>query len=259
MCRSAIRRRDRADALRCMHILLTRPKDDIPALRHKIVEQGFTVSACPILDINIIPVEERDTSTSQKIATAQAYLFTSANGVRAASHHGLTKNPNLPVFAVGPATADACRIAGFKKITEAGGDVQSLIGMIKATDMAEASGLLVHISGRDQAGNLVQQLCDAGYEATSIVLYRAEKISAFPDDIATLLASGEIDAVMFYSSRTATHFVTLMGSADIKMSITAYCLSDAVAQILKQAGVENIKVAANTTEDSMLNMLTENY
>jgi anti-anti-sigma regulatory factor len=42
------------------------------------------------------------------------------------------------------------------------------------------------------------------------------------------------------------------------MSITAYCLSDAVAQILKQAGVEDIKVAANTTEDSMLNLLTEN-
>lgn len=258
MCRSAISRKDRADALRCMHILLTRPKDDIPAMKHKLVEQGFTVSACPMLDINIMPVEEGDTSTAQKIATAQAYLFTSANGVRAASHHGLTKNPNLPVFAVGPATADACRIAGFKKVTEAGGDVQSLVGIIKATDIAEVSGSLVHISGRDHAGNLVQQLCDAGYEATSLVLYRAETISAFPDDISTLLASGEIDAVMFYSSRTATHFVTLTGRAGIKMSITAYCLSDAVAQILKRAGVEDIKVAANTTEDSMLNLLTEN-
>jgi uroporphyrinogen-III synthase len=81
-----------------MHILLTRPKDDIPALKHKLVEQGFTVSACPMLDINIMPVEEGDTSTAQKLATAQAYLFTSANGVRAASHHGLTKNPNLARF-----------------------------------------------------------------------------------------------------------------------------------------------------------------
>ena len=257
MCRSVIIWRDRADALRCMHILLTRPKDDIPALKQKLVEQGFTVSACPMLDINIMPVEEVDTSTAQKLAEAQAYLFTSANGVRAASHHGLPKTPDLPVFAVGPATADACRIAGFKTVTEAGGDVQSLVGMIKATDIAEASGSLVHISGRDQAGNLVQQLCDAGYDATSLVLYRAETISALPEDIATLLASGDIEAAMFYSSRTATHFVMLTEYAGIKLSLTAYCLSEAVAQILKQAGVADIKVAETTTEDSMLNMLAE--
>jgi len=240
-----------------MHILLTRPKGDIPALKNKLIEQGFTVSACPMLDINILPVQEVDTQISQKLDAAQAYLFTSANGVRAASHHGLTKNPELPVFAVGPATAEACKAAGFKTVSEAGGDVLSLVEMIKATDTPPLSGALVHISGRDQAGNLVEQLCDAGYDATSVVLYRAETIPTLPDNIATRLISGEIDAVMFYSSRTAAHFVALTTLAGIKLTMTAYCLSEAVAQILRQAGVADIKVAVTTTEDSMLALLAE--
>ena len=238
-----------------MHILLTRPKDDIPALKNKLIEQGFTVSACPMLDINILPVEEVDSQTSQILDAAQAYLFTSANGVRAASHHGLTQNPERPVFAVGPATANACKAAGFQAISEAGGDVRSLVEMIKGTNTPHISDALVYISGRDQTGNLVEQLCDAGYDAASVVLYSADTIPAFPDNIATQLISGEIDAVMFYSSRTATHFVALTTLAGIKLSMTAYCLSETVAKILRQAGVTNIKVAATTTEESMLALL----
>ena len=238
-----------------MHILLTRPKDDIPALKNKLIEQGFTVSACPMLDINILPVEEVDSQTSQTLDAAQAYLFTSANGVRAASHHGLTQNPERPVFAVGPATANACKAAGFQTVSEAGGDVRSLVEMIKGTNTPHISDALVYISGRDQTGNLVEQLYDAGYDAASVVLYRADTIPALPDNIATQLISGEIDAVMFYSSRTATHFVALTTLAGIKLSMTAYCLSETVAKILRQAGVTNIKVAATTTEESMLALL----
>ena len=104
-----------------MHILLTRPKDDIPALKNKLIERGFTVSACPILDITILPVEEVDSQTSQILDAAQAYLFTSANGVRAASHHGLTQNPERPVFAVGPATANAVKRQVFKLSQKRGG------------------------------------------------------------------------------------------------------------------------------------------
>ena len=242
-----------------MHILLTRPKDDIPALKNKLIELGLTVSACPMLDINILPVEEVDSQASQILNAARAYLFTSANGVRAASHHGLTQNPERSIFAVGPATANACKAAGFKTVSEAGGDVWSLVDMIKGTNTPDISGALVHISGRDQTGNLVDQLCDAGYNAASVVLYRAEAIPALPDYIATQLISGEIDAVMFYSSRTAKHFVDLTTLAGIKLSITAYCLSEAVARILRQAGVANIKVAATTTEESMLALLVKNY
>ena len=127
--------------------------------------------------------------------------------------------------------------------------------MIKGTNTPNMSGAMVHISGRDQTGNLVEQLCDSGYDAASVVLYRAEKIPALPDNIATQLISGEIDAVMFYSSRTATHFVALTTLAGIKLSMTAYCLSESVAKILRQAGVANIKVAATSTEESMLALL----
>ena len=238
-----------------MHILLTRPKDDIPALKNKLIQQGFTISACPMLDINILSVGEVDSQTLQILDAAQAYLFTSANGVRAASHHGLTQNPERSVFAVGPATANACKAAGFKTVSEAGGDVRSLVEMIKETNTPRISEALVHISGRDQTGNLVEKLCDAGYDATAVVLYCAETIPALPDNIVTQLISGEIDAVMFYSSRTAAHFVALTTLAGIKLSMTAYCLSEAVAKILRQAGVENIKVAATKTEESMLALL----
>lgn len=72
-----------------------------------------------------------------------AILLTSANAVR----HGATQLGNfhhLPVHAVGQATADAARAAGFAEVDAGGGDVAALLGMLPR------SLRLFHPCGRDR-------------------------------------------------------------------------------------------------------------
>lgn len=241
-----------------MHVLLTRPADDVPALSRELTARGFQVSACPMLTIKMVPPDGISPRGAEALARAAAYLFTSANGVRAARFHGLFKTPPaVPVFAVGPATAEACRHAGIETVIEAGGDVGSLVEAVRAGHDPSATGTLVHVSGRDQAGNLVGQLTDAGYDAAGVTLYRAEKINALPEDITAHLRAGRIDAVMFYSSRTAEHFAAKMKRAGLRPPGIAFCLSDAVAKIARSAGFKEVRVAAQTTQTHMLALLED--
>ncbi len=53
---------------------------------------------------------------------AQAILATSANGVRALARRSRARD--LPVFAVGPQTAEAAREAGFANVKSADGDAE---------------------------------------------------------------------------------------------------------------------------------------
>ena len=84
-----------------MRILLTRPESEIARFATQLEAQGVEPIAAPLLRIEPVvtlpPVPEH----------VQALLFTSANGVRA--YADLAAARDLPVFAVGDATAEAAR------------------------------------------------------------------------------------------------------------------------------------------------------
>src|SRR5258708_35953372 len=64
-----------------MKAIVTRPRDDAAALVGALADRGVAALLAPMLTILPVPQAARD--LAERLAGAQAVLFTSANGVRA--------------------------------------------------------------------------------------------------------------------------------------------------------------------------------
>ena len=227
-------------------ILITRPEKDAGPLAQKLSNLGYTPRLWPL-----IAIQNRPAPKDLSVQADDLYAFTSANGVRAAVAAAL---PARASFAVGPATLEACRQAGFPA-QAADGDVASLAALIGRT---APSGRILHLSGRDLAGDLCGALTAQGLTALNIPLYAAVAGTEMPQDIGTAIAQDEIDAVLLYSKRSAQIFCRLMAQeqlADRMASKTFFCLSAAVAQTLHAQGYETCRVADVPTETALLDLL----
>ncbi|MBT5077069.1 MAG: uroporphyrinogen-III synthase [Rhodospirillales bacterium] len=211
--------------------LVTRPLDDASPLAEKLSAMGFEPVVEPLLKIRFLDDVEVD------FENVQAFAFTSANGVRALVRFGCSGFPaalsdapkyavplDLPVFAVGAATANAARAAGFKHVTSADGDVDDLARQITET-CDPTKGAILHVAGRNRRGDLAGVLEDAGFEAQRVTFYEADLATTFSDDTLALIKGGEICTVLIFSPRTGRQFVSLMKQAGIVSNASSMCLA----------------------------------
>jgi len=151
----------------------------------------------------------------------------------------------LPVFAVGDASAAAARDLGFPVVTSAAGTVEDLAALVKRR-LDRIDGPLLHPAAGKLAGDLQGALGAAGFTVLRAVLYDAVPVAALSEGCVRALNDGLIDAVTFFSPRTATGFVSLVeaaGLADACRRLAAVCLSPAVADALSGLGWHRIAVA----------------
>jgi len=232
-----------------MRALITRPAEDAKSLQAELRRRGIAVVHEPMLTI------ARMTDVAIDMSGVQGLLFTSSNGVRAFAR--LSDQRDLPSFAVGDATARACRDAGFSNVHSASGDVDALANYV-IRHCRPLEGRLVQIAGTVSAGDLAGALRAAGFIIDRIPIYEAQTAKALSPGTVTALKSGRIDAVLFFSPRTASTFVSLAriaGLDDACRNINAYCLSPAVA---KRAGAlpwKRVTIAAEPTQTALLETL----
>jgi uroporphyrinogen-III synthase len=232
-----------------VRILLTRPREDTAALAEKLTAAGHDVLSEPMLEIRFVPGAGVD------LDGAQGLLFTSANGVRAFA--AAEERRDLPAFAVGDATAAAARRAGFARVESAGGRVDDLVLLVRDR-LVPGAGALVHAAGRDVAGDLAGNLSPAGFEVRRAVLYTAEAARTLSAETARALRAGEIDAVLFYSARSAQTFRRLIDEAKLAFSLgraTAFGLSQAAVEPVKSLPWAHIEIADRPDEGAILRLL----
>jgi uroporphyrinogen-III synthase len=179
-------------------------------------------------------------------------LLTSANGARALAEN--TERRDVPVFAVGDATAAAARGLGFAAVDSAAGDVAALAMLVRQT-LKPAAGWLLHPAGSAVAGDLAGALAADGFTVRRVVLYRAQPSGAISDATCRLLADGSIAAALFFSPRTAQTFVTLAGQARLASAcagMAAFCLSQAVANRLQGLDWRSMHIAQKPETDALL-------
>ncbi|MAL79146.1 MAG: hypothetical protein CMN55_08550 [Sneathiella sp.] len=232
-----------------MKILITRPEPDASALADILSGRGHEPRLAPMMFIENLPNRTLDT------AGAQALLITSANGARALGR--LAGDKNIRCFAVGRATAEALRAEGYAHVTAAGGDVNSLRDVI--IDAATPDGgRLIHVSGSEVAGDLVGMLTEQGFDCERLVLYEALPVTSLDAKITREIKAGSIPAVLFYSPRTAAIFtgiVTAAGLAPFMESMTAYCLSAAIADKISSLRWQEVKIATEPDQEKLLALL----
>jgi uroporphyrinogen-III synthase len=232
-----------------VNVLVTRPEPDAAAIAADLAARGHTAVIEPLLAIVAGPQAALD------LSGVQALALTSANGARVLARR--TGRRDLPVFAVGDATAAAARAAGFVEVESAGGDVVSLAALV-ASRLDPGAGSVLHAASRQVAGDLKGRLEQAGFAVRREVLYAAVASTAISPETAAALRDGRIDAAVFFSPRTGRTFVRLLAESRLTPvcgGITAVCLSAAVAEEIKRLPWRALAIAAQPTQAALLDSL----
>lgn len=246
-----------------MKVLVTRPEPDASRLAARLAASDIKVMVEPMMVVTAVdqrpPDLERglEPSLELDLEGVQALAFTSANGVRAFAP--LSKERALPVFAVGAATAEAAREAGFEVVHVAAGDVEHLAALIAG--MAEPEGgSIFHAAGKVVAGDLVGLLAARGFHVVRKVLYGAEPAAALSADLQRALRDGTLDAVTLYSPRTARIFAGLVSEAGLEAEVArlaCYALSKNVASAAAALSWASMNIAAEPSEEALLALMEE--
>ena len=234
-----------------MRVLVTRSGKDAEALAELLGEQGFEPLLDPQLRIKYLEGADLD------LTGVQALLATSANGVRAIEQS--TPRRDIQVLAVGDQSAAAAREAGFAEVESASGDVDALAQLCIRRLDAKA-GALLHPAGSEVAGDLGGVLTAAGFDYRRQVVYEATPPKSLSPATVAAIKDGNLDAVLFYSPRTAETFADLARKARIIRGcreITAFCLSPNVAQAASAVAWRDVRTAARPTQESLLGLLAQ--
>jgi uroporphyrinogen-III synthase len=218
-----------------MDVINTRPLLDADAFSEAIHAAGAEVILSPVLDIRF-----RDGAAT--VEPGESLAFTSANGVRAFAR----------VFAVGAATAEEARRAGFFDVKAADGDVASLAGLIVK---AKGPSKILHLAGSDRAGDLVAALAESDVSARRLVLYDATPVPCLSDAARRALADKPQNcAVGLFSPRSAALFLMQCANSSVEKQLsraTLFAFSDAVAAAATPGRWRGVKIATERTLDAM--------
>ncbi|MBI1213533.1 MAG: uroporphyrinogen-III synthase [Alphaproteobacteria bacterium] len=234
-----------------MRILVTRPREDAEPFARALVSLGHETVIEPLLDVVFLEGPQIN------LTGVQAILLTSANGARALARR--TQTRDIKIVAVGRATGDAARSAGFVNVIESTGEgVDALADLVRAKLRPE-DGALIHPTGSVAAGDLAAALGVRGFKVRREVIYDARAVYHLSGAVVAELSSGLIDAATFFSPRTAALFVELIDEENLESalaSVTAICLSQAVASALAPARFAAIKIAEKPSQDAMLAVIS---
>jgi uroporphyrinogen-III synthase len=223
-------------------IWITRAQPGAAATAERVRALGHDAVIAPLLAVRNLP------DVTVDLTDVAALAFTSGNGVRAFAE--VCGDRSLRVFAVGAATAQAARAAGFRSVLSADGDVEALADGIAAR-RAELRGAVLHPGAAEPAGDLAGSLEKHGVEARRLVLYETAPVDLGAAEAAALAGS---DAVLLHSPRAAQVLAKIL-KAHPAPALRALGLSRAVVQPLAR-----VKLAAKAfppfpMEGALLNLI----
>jgi uroporphyrinogen-III synthase len=204
-------------------VLVLRPEPGASATVERARERGLDALAVPLFKVEPVPWNAPDPTGFDGL------LLTSANAVR----HGeqLARLRDLTVYAVGEATADAARAAGFGIAGIGDAGVDRLLATI------DAGLMLLHLCGADR-----REPRQPRQEITPVIVYRSMPIGA--PDLST--ASGSI--ALIHSPRAGRRFAELVRD---KGSITVAAISEASADAVGNDW-RSTHVADEPTDEALL-------
>ncbi|MBM3468783.1 MAG: uroporphyrinogen-III synthase [Alphaproteobacteria bacterium] len=230
-----------------MHILITRPVENAIPLATKLKNLGHQVLIDPLL--KIIPLKVQ----LPPLQTYQAIVATSQHALYSFSH--LTTERDIPLWCVGSESAKAAKSLGFKNIHEASGTAQNLVERLIETIKPFDEKSILHISGDVIRVDIVSILLKNNISAERIILYKSEASSSFSNETRHAIENKFLDAVLFFSPRTARIFYNLCHSLKIDhfcSSLIAVCLSKEIKTEIQGLPWKKIQTAKKTSTDDLL-------
>lgn len=232
-------------ARRRQKIWITRAQPGADSTAERVRALGHEAIIAPLLAVRTLQDVQVD------LSGVAALAFTSANGVRAFSD--LSAERSLRVFAVGAATAQAARAAGFRLVLSADGDVDALaegIGLRRG----ELRGAVLHPGAAEPAGDLAGALEKHGVEARRLILYETAPVKLEADAARQLI---QADAALLHSPRAAQVLAGLLKLYPAP-KLRALGLSKAVVKPLARTPLAAKVFPSMPLEGALLNLIDRN-
>ena len=230
-------------------VLVTRPDEEGLELANQLKTIGIEPLLEPMLIVENLPVDDLSYDKTQ------AYIITSANSIKALLK--LKPDMEIPLFAVGNASAVTARNSGFKTVYSADGDAQDLAKLVDDI-LSPNEGDLLYITGKTQSGNLVQKLSSLGFDCREVFVYETIPRRSLSQPTVAAIKNDKVGTILFYSSKTAEVAVTLIKKSRLVRQckkITIICLSEGIASVAKKLKWYNVFVSDKPTQESMLVLL----
>jgi uroporphyrinogen-III synthase len=232
-------------------VLITRPEPGAGETAERIRELGFEPVQAPMLRVKVLRV---------KVWTGrlpgggiQAVLATSGNAIAGLS--GM--NRSIRLLAVGDATADRARAAGFTNVASAGGDAGDLAELVSRS-LVPREGPLLLACGRGHGLPLAATLRGAGFRVLRRIVYAAEPVRDLTAPALIALRAGQVRAALFFSAETARQFVLLAcrhGLQESVREVAALAISAPVGVALSVLPWGDVLIAARPNQDELLALL----
>ena len=231
-------------------IVITRPKGDEKSLAEALQARGYHVIHEPLTEI-FLHHHERQALEQALFAEPDAVIVTSRHGAHALALLSNLRDASL--LCVGEATAQAAQSLGFTRISTAGGNAASLIDMI--AQGYDAGSRFLYVSAAHVRTDIETELRRHGMHVERLVLYEAVAATQLSDTLLEQLRRSQINALAFFSQRTARIFASLLAEAGLSQttgSVHAVCLSEAVAAPLSRDGWKSVHIAREATLASVV-------
>ena len=229
-------------ARRRQKIWITRAQPGAEATADRVRALGHEALIGPLLAVRNLD------DIAVDLTGVAALAFTSANGVRAFAE--LCAERALRVFAVGAATAQAARAAGFRLVLSADGDVDALAEGI-GQRRGELRGCVLHPGAAEPAGDLAGALERLGVAARRLILYETGPVKLDAETAARLVAA---DAALLHSPRAAQVLAALL-KAHPAPRLRALGLSKATVRPLSRTPLAERAFPSMPLEAALLNLI----
>ncbi|WP_114389936.1 uroporphyrinogen-III synthase [Notoacmeibacter marinus] len=227
---------------RRLSVLVTRPQPGAELTARAVERRGHIAHLLPLTEIIGLKVDLPSEHDFDGI------VATSANAIRHLSTRNAARLAHLPVWAVGPATAQAARDLGFTQVEALGGDAETLAAKLIEREPSS----LLYLAGKVRRSGLEDRLTEAGIPVTTREVYDTVPIACPPASLDILRAT-PIDVVVLTSTLTAQLFRALEQKEALAKGAIRLCFSTRIAEISSGA----CRIAKTASQEAAITLLDE--
>lgn len=205
-------------------VLVTRPEPGLGETVQVVRTQGWRAVACPLMRMVHMPPVADQPCRAMLTTSSQALPFLA------------NQDRERLLLTVGRRTAQRAEAMGFRHVEAASGTQEGLEALCRQKGLSGPDLMLACGRGRygqPYGADLVAALGARRFEA-----YQVQTMPGFSEEALSVLAAGEVDAVLFYSSETVALFMELCPSElyGKLAQCRAICLSQAIAGRVAEYG-----------------------
>lgn len=227
-------------------IIITRPVEGVQALTRVLNSYSIPFIVCPVLRIREIKDPPIPSFSFQAVILTSIYSIS--------CFQGLPIKP-ISLFVVGDRI---CHSLSFKGNLYSSPDGYKGLLPLLEKYLDPYGGGVLYLSGQDITYDFSAHL--KGLPFYRVICYRAEQAQALPALGRAYLRKNKIKGVTFFSTRTLHTFCSLaLPFVENFSKITAYCLSNKIAEVAKTWGFKTILTSPQPTVQSMATLMGDTY